>query len=217
MPTTRPRIALAAALLAAGAALALAACTAPAPSPTDSGSPTPTAVPTDSHASGPGAAACVEAGGVVETRQPTWGTNSDPSQWVELGDPIDVCRFQTLGDDADSRLYADLVTISSSKPTLAALAYLSKTQLEGSLEGNPASQLCVQLGGAISYGPSPAGGGLVNSDDPNDEVFAPCYFADGSFIDEWGIAYYAGDVVRGIDLTSVFAFDQSDLPPVFAG
>ena len=83
--------------------------------------------------------------------------------------------------------------------------------------GNPASQLCVQLGGAVSYGPGPSGGGLVNTDDPDDVVFAPCYFADGSFIDEWGIAYYAGDVVRGIDLTTVFAFDPSNLPPVFAG
>jgi hypothetical protein len=42
-----------------------------------------------------------------------------------------------------------------------------------------------------------------------------CVFSDGSAIDEWGIAYYADDVVRGIDLTDVFRFDQEAVPDMF--
>ncbi len=46
-------------------------------------------------------------------------------------------------------------------------------------------------------------------------VVAACTFADGSFIDEWAIAYYSGDTVRGIDLATVFRFDPESVPAVF--
>lgn len=195
------------ALVVATAALALAGC---------AGTPTPNPTATDAIAAETaGALACVAHGGEVQSRQPTFGTNNDPASWVALGDPIDVCRFQTLDDDAKSRIYVDLVTIASSEPTLAALAYLSKTPIPEGATGNPANALCTFLGGAINYGTSASGGGFVNTDDPDDEVFAPCVFADGSFIEEWGIAYYADGTVRGIDLTTVFAFDQSKIPAIF--
>ncbi len=155
---------------------------------------------------------CLSKGGEVQTRQPTWGTNNAEADWVKLGDPVTVCRFQASDG---SRIYADLITIYAEQPTLAALAYLSKTAMPDADGANPASALCVKLGGAIAWGGGVSGGGLVNTDDSDDVVFAPCTFADGSFIDEWGIAYYSGGTVRGIDLTTVFQFDQSDLPHVF--
>lgn len=34
-------------------------------------------------------------------------------------------------------------------------------------------------------------------------------------IDDWGIAYYSNGTVRGTDLTKLFQFDMSKLPPVF--
>ena len=40
-------------------------------------------------------------------------------------------------------------------------------------------------------------------------------FADGSFIEEWGIAYYAQNDIRGKDLKTVFRFNTNELPPVF--
>jgi hypothetical protein len=73
----------------------------------------------------------------------------------------------------------------------------------------------VELGGASSFGPGANGGGLVDTSDPDIEVFAPCTFADGSFIEEWGIAYHANGTIRGKDLTEVFRFDIDNAPHVF--
>lgn len=215
-PATRG--ALAALLTAALATAALlAGCASPAPAPTSpaTASPTGTAAPTAAPFDVAAAKAyCVETGGEVQTRQPTFGTNNAESTWVAIGEPVDVCRYQTLGGGDDSRIYADLATIWSESPTLAALAYLAKPQIPADATGNPAAALCHAIGGAVDYGTSLAGGGLVETDDPIDVVVAACVFADGSFIDEWGIAYFGGDVVRGKDLTGVFRFDQSMLPDV---
>jgi putative hemolysin len=202
------RFSIAVTALAAG--LLLAGCAAPEPTPT--ASPTTSPSPTVSPDASPAAAYCVEKGGTVQSRQATYGTNNDEASWVPFGDPVDVCRFQTLGDADDSRIYVDLVTLYSENPTLAALAYLAKTPIPDDAQGNPATALCTAIGGAINYGTGANGGGLVNKDDPIDVVFAPCVFADGSFIEEWGIAYYADGTVRGIDLADVFRFDPSTAP-----
>ena len=42
-----------------------------------------------------------------------------------------------------------------------------------------------------------------------------CVFPDGSAIDEWGIAYYASGVIRGVDLAPLFRSDVEDYPPIF--
>jgi len=192
------------------AVVGLAGCAAgPSPSPTD----TPTASP-DGNADA--AAYCVQNGGEIQERQPTFGTNDDESTWVELGDPVQTCRFRTGAGDSATAIYVDPVTLFSQRPTLAALAYLAKAPLPEVAPANPASQLCVDLGGAVAYGASADGGGLVLKDDPI-EVVAVCTFADGSFIDEWGIAYYTDGTVRGADLAPMFRFDTTQLPPVFAG
>jgi len=164
---------------------------------------------------GDAAAYCTENGGTVQSRQPTYGTNNDESAWVKFGEPIDVCRFQTMDDDASSRIYVDLVTLSSTQPTLAALAYLSKTPMPDAGGANPATALCTELGGASGYGSSANGGGLVNTSDPDDVIFVPCVFADQSFIEEWGIAYYSDGTVRGADLSKLFRFDAATAPDVF--
>lgn len=181
-----------------------------------SSQPSPSSTVTTPSGDGAGRAACEDSGGTVQARQPTYGTNNDVSTWIAFGDPIEVCRYQTLGDQDSSRIYADLVSISSPNPTLAALAYLAKTPIPQDAQGNPAQALCEALGGASAYGASANGGGLVDASDPDDFVFAPCVFADGSFIEQWGIAYYSDGTVRGKDLAEVFAFDPSKTPTVFA-
>ena len=191
--------------------LALSGCALTPPAPQPTSTPSPTGNPDASAA----VAYCVEKGGKVQVRRPTFGTNDDESQWIPMGEPVGMCRFQTLGDADNSRIYVDMATLHSQSPTLAALAYLAKRDLPTDAPGNPATALCAELGGSSSYGGGPAGGGMTNLNDPDDVVVAACVFPDLSFIDEWGIAYYGGDVVRGIDLSTVFRFDQSKLPRVF--
>lgn len=194
------------------AGLMLTACSTGTAATTPAG-PTTTAAPT-TPAPSSGQLACTEAGGKVGQRQPTYNTNGAQSAWAPLGEPVTVCGFQTLSGDT-SRIYTDLVTISSSKPTLAALAYLAKKPVPQSKDAaNPSNALCTALGGAVNYGTGAAGGGLVDLSDAEFTVVNVCTFADGSFIDAWGIAYYSGGIVRGKDLTTVFKFDQKNLPAV---
>jgi hypothetical protein len=77
--------------------------------------------------------------------------------------------------------------------------------------------MCAQtLQGTGSWGTSVSGGGWVNKDDSSFEVIDMCLFSDLSAIDQWGIAYYSGDIVRGTDLAKLFRFDVDDVPPFFA-
>jgi hypothetical protein len=55
----------------------------------------------------------------------------------------------------------------------------------------------------------------VDQDDAVDEVVALCVFPDGSAIDDWGITYYAGDVIRGADLAPLFGWTPTDPLPAF--
>jgi len=160
---------------------------------------------------------CVSVGGQVQERQAMWDTNADPSQWADLGRTMEVCRFKA-DDEAGSRIYVDLLTLWSEAPSLAAAAYLAKVPMSAEPPaGNPASFYCADLGGSSQWGSGAAGGGWVNLDDPDDQVVAMCVFPDGSTIDEWGIAYYSGDVVRGADLAPLFRADASAFPAIFAG
>jgi putative hemolysin len=158
---------------------------------------------------------CVSVGGEVQERQAMWHTNSDPSQWVDLGRTLEVCRFQA-DDDAGSRIYVDLLTLWSEAPSLAAAAYLAKMPMSDELPpGNPATYHCADLGGSSQWGSGAAGGGWVNMDDPVDPVVAMCVFPDGSAIDDWGLAYYSGGAVRGADLAPLFRVDTSAFPLIF--
>jgi putative hemolysin len=159
---------------------------------------------------------CVETGGTVETRQPYWNTNGDQPEWVQLPGEMDLCWYQTLDDEDQSRIYVDLTTIYAEEPTLAAAAYLAQVPL-GRSTGNPAEASCHEnLNGTAWFGSAGAsGGGWVNLEDEAFTVVNLCVFPDGSAIDAWGIAYYSDDVVRGIDLTEVFRFDRDAVPDIF--
>ena len=96
------------------------------------------------------------------------------------------------------------------------LQKLGSNMSDEPLPGNPASFYCADLGGSSQFGSGATGGGWVDRDDPDDLVVAMCVFPDGSTIDEWGIAYYSGDVVRGADLAPLFRADTAAFPPIFA-
>ena len=159
---------------------------------------------------------CESVGGSVVERRATWNTNaSDTSAWVDLGRSMELCRFQTLDED-DSRISVDIWTLFSEAPSLAAAAYLSRTPMREEMPpGNPATYHCADLGGSSQFGSGPSGGGWVWMDAPIDTVLAMCVFPDGSAIDEWGIAYYAGGAVRGADLAPLFRSDIEHYPPIF--
>lgn len=175
---------------------------------------------------------CEEKGGQVQERRAAWGTNGDPATWTVLAGDIELCRFQTLGPDDDSRIYVDLRTLTTHGPTLASVAYLTKVQPAPPKKskkkhhrnaapivgmGNPAAARCTALGGSSSFGTTAGGGGWVNLEDPIDTTVAMCVFPDGSMIDEWGIAYYAAGVVRGADLALLLDYQPgTHLPPFFS-
>jgi putative hemolysin len=183
-------------------------------------SPQPTASPGSSMAPSPQdmAAAreyCTSVGGEVEQREAMWGTNGDPSTWVDLGRSIELCRFQA-DDEAQSRIYVDLMTLWSEEPSLAAGAYLAKVPMEPySGGGNPATAYCASLQASAQFGLGASGGGWVAQDDPDDPVVAMCVFPDGSMIDEWGLAYMSDGTVRGADLSTLFRSADQPYPPFF--
>ena len=152
----------------------------------------------------------------MQTRAAYWGTNSDEAGWLALAGSTTMCRFQS---DDQSRIYVDLTTLSSTEPTLAALAYLSKVPMPAATGGaNPATGYCSQeLGGSSTFGAiGVAGGGWVAKDDPDDVVVSLCVFPDLSFIDEWGLAYHSAGDIRGEDLATVMKYQPGgQLPPVF--
>ena len=153
----------------------------------------------------------------MQPRQAYWGTNGDEADWLALGGSTEMCRFQT-DDEAKSRIYVDLVTLTSKEPTLAGLAYLAQVPMPSVTGGaNPATGYCSkELGGSSTFGAiGAAGGGWVAKDDPDDVVVALCVFPDQSFIDEWGLAYHSNGEIRGKDLTTVMQYQTAELPPVF--
>jgi putative hemolysin len=160
---------------------------------------------------------CTAVGGEVQERGAFWGTNADPSQWVDLGRSIELCRFQA-DDEAQSRIYVDILTLASEQPSLAAGAYLSGVPMDEDVSaGNPATSHCASLGGSSQWGADAAGGGWVAMDDPDDVVVAMCVFPDGSMIDEWGIAYMSAGEVRGADLSTLLRSAEEPYPPFFGG
>lgn len=159
------------------------------------------------------AAYCTQSGGQVQARSATWDTNDDPANWVDLGRTVDLCRFKA---DDGSRIYVDLLTLWSEQPSLAGSAYLAQAPMAPSEGGaNPASLYCADLFGTSQFGPGAAGGGWVARDDPDDVVVAMCVFADGSMIDEWGLAYHSNGTIRGADLAPLMRSAQGDVAPIY--
>jgi putative hemolysin len=155
---------------------------------------------------------CRNQGGAVQVRTPAAGTNSPPV--LKLAGPVAFCRFTSAQDG--SRIFVDLRTLTTTRPTLAALAYLTMPK-PGNIPGNvnPASIYCSRLGGSDQFGGvNAAGGGWIVGNDANTSLQA-CVFPDGSIIDSFGILYHSQKVVRGADLTTRFRYRPAKLPQVF--
>jgi len=147
---------------------------------------------------------CTDNGGVVETRQPYFGTNfSNP---LQLAGSRQFCQFTAKGDG--SRIHILLSTLYATKPTLAALAYYAKVPLQSSGGGgNPASFYCTQLGGSDQFGGVNIGGGGWVQWGAIDESLEACIFPDMSSIDSWGLAYHSASIIRGINLGKVMRYN----------
>jgi len=146
------------------------------------------------------AAYCVKTGGTVQTRIPEYGTNN--ANPLVLSGKKQFCQY-TAKDD--SRINLLLTTLDAKQPSLAALAYYSKTPI-GSCSGNPGSCYCTLLGGTDLFGGiNAAGGGWVLESDPTD-VLEACIFPDMSSIDSWGLAYHSADIIRGKNLEKVLRY-----------
>jgi putative hemolysin len=146
---------------------------------------------------------CTSTGGKLENREPVYGTNNPPQEWLTLSGHQGFCQY-TASDG--SRIHVNLATLYTNKPTLAALAYYAQTPWNGQGNGNPASFYCTQLGGSDQFGgTSAAGGGWVELN-TIDEVLEACIFPDNSTIDSWGLLYHSAGIIRGIDLSTVLRY-----------
>ena len=155
---------------------------------------------------------CRNQGGAVQVRTPAAGTNSPPV--LKLAGPVAFCRFTSAQDG--SRISVDLRTLTTTQPTLAALAYLTMPAA-GNLPGNvnPASVYCSRLGGSDQFGGATVGGGGWIVGNNANTALQACVFPDGSIIDSFGILYHSQKVVRGADLTKRFRYRPARLPQVF--
>ncbi len=153
---------------------------------------------------------CTESGGVVETRHPFYGTNSEEA--LRLAGSLDFCAY-TAGDG--SRIVVGLGTLYALRPTLAAAAYRAALPMEaGEPSANPSSLYCSQLGGTDTFGGINAAGGGWGLEEGED-VIAMCVFPDMSTIDSWGLAYHSDGVIRGADLTDLFRYQPEGEEQLF--
>ena len=146
------------------------------------------------------AAYCTQEGGVVELRQPWYGTNG-PGE-LHLAGSEQFCAFKAADT---SRIYVDLRTLYTTHPSLAALAYYAQVQ-PGSCQGNPASCYCTLLGGSDQFGGTTGAGGGWVKQDTADMSLEACIFPDMSTIDSWGLFYHSASIIRGIDLNGVLRY-----------
>lgn len=151
---------------------------------------------------------CKHTGGLVEVRQAVYGTNDDPSAWLWLAGKQRFCQYTA---DDGSRIHVSLLTLTTRKPTLAALAYYAQVQWNGKGNGNPASFYCSQLGGAEIGATDFAGGAWVSSGGI-DQLLEACIFPDNSTIDSWGLLYHSASIIRGIDLATVLKYPNPFSP-----
>jgi putative hemolysin len=154
-------------------------------------------------ASSPAGAYCAATGGVVQSREAVYGTNNSVQDWLPLAAVEDFCQYTSSADQ--SNINISLLTLYTSKPTLAALAYYAQVPWNGVGNGNPASFYCSQLGGAEIGATSGGGGAWVAATGATREL-ETCIFPDNSTIDSWGLLYHSENIIRGIDLATVLKY-----------
>ena len=145
---------------------------------------------------------CASTGGTLTKVYPYANTNADAANWVRYGGSTQACTYT---DDSGASITAWATTLTSQKPTMAALAYYAKVPWNGQGHGNPAALYCIQIGGTQVIGAIGSGSGWApEAGDPQQHHM--CVFADMSAIDDWGLLYHANDIIRGKDLATVFKF-----------
>lgn len=159
--------------------------------------------PSDDAGRNSGAAAyCRQTHGEVEVRRAVYGTNG--SNPLFLAGVKTFCQYTRKKDG--SRIHILLSTLYTTKPTLAALAYILKPPPSSSCNGNPASCYCSYLGASDQFGGTTGAGGGWYKKNSIDQTLEACIFPDMSSIDSWGLAYHTAGIIRGIDLTKVMRY-----------
>jgi putative hemolysin len=153
------------------------------------------------HAQDAAGAYCKQTGGEVEHRYPVYGSNS--SNLLFLAGERNFCQYTSKKDG--SRIHILLETLYTTKPSLAALAYILKPA-SGSCNGNPASCYCSLLGGSDQFGGTSGAGGGWYEKNAIDQTLEACIFPDMSSIDSWGLTYHANGIIRGINLQKVMRY-----------
>ncbi|MBV8344076.1 MAG: hypothetical protein JO190_03660 [Candidatus Eremiobacteraeota bacterium] len=156
----------------------------------------------DDSADASAAAYCRQTGGRVETRRAVYGTTG--SKLLFLAGKRTFCQYTKKRNG--SRIHILLSTLYTTKPTLAALAYILKPPPSGSCQGNPASCYCSYLGGSDQFGGTTGAGGGWYKKNAIDQTLEACIFPDESSIDSWGLTYHAHGIIRGIDLKKVMRY-----------
>jgi hypothetical protein len=171
-------------------------------SATQSATPAGISAPDGIDPADTGAAAyCRQTHGEVEVRRAVYGSNG-PSLLVLAG-VKSFCQYTRKKDG--SRIHILLSTLYTTKPTLAALAYILKPPT-GSCNGNPASCYCSLLGGSDQFGGISGAGGGWYKKNSIDQTLEACIFPDMSSIDSWGLAYHANGIIRGTNLVKVMRY-----------
>jgi putative hemolysin len=145
---------------------------------------------------------CTAEGGVVQEREPYYGTNGNSP--LQLAGKQYFCQFTSKKDGSQINLL--LSTMWTKMPTLAALAYYAEVAYNGNCTGSPGSCYCSQLGGTDLFGGvNAAGGGWVLVGNSTD-VLDTCMFPDMSSIDSYGLFYHSANIIRGKNLAKVLRY-----------
>jgi putative hemolysin len=145
---------------------------------------------------------CTAKGGVVQEREPYYGTNGNSA--LQLAGKQYFCQFTSQKDGSQISLL--LRTLYTKMPSLAALAYYAEVQYNENCNGSPGSCYCSQLGGTDLFGGvNAAGGGWVLVGNSSD-VLDTCMFPDMSSIDSYGLFYHSANIIRGKNLAKVLRY-----------
>jgi hypothetical protein len=148
------------------------------------------------------AAYCQKTHGEIVVRRPVYGSNG--SKLLFLAGKRSFCTYTNKKDGSQINIL--LSTLYTTKPTLAALAYILKPPPSGTCNGNPASCYCSYLGGSDQFGGTTGAGGGWYNQNSSDQTLEACIFPDMSSIDSWGLTYHSNGIIRGINLQKVMRY-----------